>query len=67
MTLYDVNTFVRYIGEVKGIGSRGEKAQKIIDVVEKVSKLEGLYFLRLIDNNLTIGAKAKTFRKAKVQ
>ena len=66
MTLYDVNTFLKYIAEVKGPGSRKEKPEKILEVVQKVSKLEGLYFLRIIDHNLTIGAKAKTFKKAKV-
>lgn len=65
LTLYDVNLFLRYIAGVSGTGSQAEKSQKIIDVVSAVSTLEGIYFLKLIDHKITIGAKEKTFRNAK--
>jgi ATP-dependent DNA ligase len=66
LTLYDVNLFLKYIGGVSGTGSQGEKSQKIIDTVEKISKKEGVYFLKLIDHKITIGAKEKTFKNAKI-
>ena len=30
-----------------------------------MSKKEGVYFLKLIDHKITIGAREKTFKKAK--
>jgi hypothetical protein len=66
LTLYDVNIFLKYIAAVSGTGSQTEKSQKIIDVVEQVSRKEGVCFLRLIDHKITIGARGKTFKNAKI-
>ena len=40
------------------------KAQRISAFGERVTALEGIFFLKLIEKRLTIGASNKTFRKA---
>lgn len=67
LTLYDVNLFLRYIAGVNGVGSQALKAEKIMNVVSSISKKEGVYFLKLIDHKITIGAKEKTFNSAKTK
>lgn len=67
LTLYDVNLFIRFLVARVGTGAQNEKAQKIIDLGEKVSMIEGEYLLKIVDRKLTVGAKAKTFSRAKRQ
>ena len=63
LTLYDINIFLKYISLLEGKGSSEERIRKILTLMEGLSKLEGLYFLKIIDKKLTIGATSKTFNK----
>jgi hypothetical protein len=67
LTLYDINLFIRFLVARVGAGAQNEKAQKIIDLGEKISMVEGEYLLKIVDRKLTVGAKAKTFSRAKRQ
>lgn len=62
-----MNLFLRYIAGVNGVGSQTLKAEKIMNVLSSISKKEGLYFLKLIDHKITIGAREKIFNSAKAK
>ena len=64
LSIFDVHVFLRYLGALKGNGSQMERIQKVVKFGQKVSAIEGVFLLKLIEKRLTIGAGSKTFNKA---